>query len=319
MPMLIRKSVRSNNPTHIFVPSEVIHRLREFIQLSFSMKIDYNDDLPLRYCPPCVTSPVDGVIFETWEEHSHHWHPVSPLTCIPLALGKSKNKTFCVHTVHMQHRCSCVGYIIQRKKLKILAKYLSTDKRVAAQNIQTAKASGENVHYEHSQTIIAFLCDTSIEALSGEGPHIDQIFSSPVVMVECTYLHEDMLGEANKRGHITWGNSLSIIVQNALSNAKVTRETKCDNPTSETVNTTPDSYTVNTTPDSYTFILMHFSLRYKDEEIVDFFLTNSGMGEIRYCTNSRSKGDAQSRPLTAPHVILWLDSGIQELWFSNFI
>ena len=64
-----------------------------------------------------------------------------------------------------------------------------------------------------------------------------KIFYYPTIIVECTFLYDDDLQEATKRKHMHWLNLKSIIAKH------------------------PDNL----------FILIHFSLRYSDQDIEKFF------------------------------------------------
>jgi hypothetical protein len=54
-------------------------------------------------------------------------------------------------------------------------------------------------------------------------------------------------------------------------------------------------------------LLFHFSLRYKDADIVTFFTTPAECG----MTLSRAPPPGSKAP---PLIMLWLDSGVVQLW-----
>jgi hypothetical protein len=56
-----------------------------------------------------------------------------------------------------------------------------------------------------------------------------------------------------------------------------------------------------------TWLLFHFSLRYKDADIVTFFTTPAECG----MTLSRAPPPGSKAP---PLIMLWLDSGVVQLW-----
>ena len=82
------------------------------------------------------------------------------------------------------------------------------------------------------QYIFAYLTDTTHRVFNNEN-----IFKYSTIMVECTILEEDDKESAKKHMHIYWGDLLPIVKSH------------------------PENH----------FILIHISVRYSQEEIVDFF------------------------------------------------
>merc|ERR1712000_120042 len=103
MPMLARYS-REKSLTHIFCPRPVLHRLREFVQMSFAIKVDECNEVPDHYSSPprhtyaSSTRTMEGggsgaadeckAVYADWEETRRRWYPVEAGQCIPVALGK---------------------------------------------------------------------------------------------------------------------------------------------------------------------------------------------------------------------------------------
>lgn len=102
--------------------------------------------------------------------------------------------------------------------------------------------------------LFAYMCDTDIRGIE---QNAEKLKECPVIIVECTYLYESHLILAKKNHHMHW-NQLKLFI---LDNPKIT------------------------------FILIHFSLRYKDIQIMNFFKFHQITGNI----------------------ILWLDSKIVNL------
>ena len=80
----------------------------------------------------------------------------------------------------------------------------------------------------------AYICDCSISTIK---EYEAQIFTNPYIIIECTFLYNDEYQNAQDTKHIHWLDLKSYVEKY-----------------SETI-----------------FILIHFSLRYKDEEIRTFF------------------------------------------------
>jgi ribonuclease Z len=81
--------------------------------------------------------------------------------------------------------------------------------------------------------MFCYICDTSIAILST----YPQIFNYPIIIIECTFLYPDERENAVATKHIHWEELLPYVIQYS----------------------------------NIIFVLIHFSLRYKDAEILEFF------------------------------------------------
>jgi ribonuclease Z len=79
---------------------------------------------------------------------------------------------------------------------------------------------------------IVFVWDTKIEVFQNK-----EILEYPVVMVECTFFKEDELEVSKEKSHIHWNDLKPIVLEHP----------------------------------EIMFVLVHFSMRYKEQEIIDFF------------------------------------------------
>jgi ribonuclease BN (tRNA processing enzyme) len=385
LPMLYRLT-SAKSLVHIFTPALVINKLRQFVAMSFSIKVDDGSPIPEHYQPPIEYNAAvaySSPIFSPWEENTHRWHPVIPGLIVPLCLGKNGKKEIEVRTVKLYHTISTVGYIVSEKKSKLRPDLSHlTDKKLTQQRVMEARARGETVTVEFYQPLVAYLCDTTARVLynSSQGagaypvepidyPHATMnnnnsssgrsgggeggcchsseetqglkegnapaeageydeeetlrlIFSCPIVMIECTYLEESFAQEAERRGHVVWSFLQPILLQYFTSLSSFSP---------------PHGHSHSS------FVLMHFSLRYSDEDIIAFFmdpnrclLPNPSQsphrppfplsppldGPLPQDSNSgscSSKGDGDKDsdcPLPPPHLILWLDTGIVKLWYQ---
>jgi len=95
------------------------------------------------------------------------------------------------------------------------------------------KSEGTKITFEQEDPKFAYVCDTSIKVLEMNPTIIDY----PVIFIECTFILDDDLELAPKKKHIHWKELLPYVKQY------------------------PDK----------TFVLFHFSLRHKDDEIKQFF------------------------------------------------
>lgn len=332
-------------PTRVFAPASCMHRIRQFTQLSFAIKVDCDSDLPDMYCPPCeqplvprpfpvapklnssqsstlsdvsfneLSYPQDGqAIFDPWEEKVRRWHPVIGGLTLPLYFGKTHahQQPFIVQTATLSHgRCAAVGYILSEQRTRLRPDLVSSDPKAAVTNILAAKARGEAVDESYYSPIVSFVCDTSVAALTeGVGPQAELIMSSPVLILECSYLAADMEEEAQHRGHVVWSKLFPLVkdkmlrnrarkVQAAATAAAAASTTVVDGGTSGNTpdtassDTTSDTTSDSTTDDSndttgyidptapyFTLILIHFSLRYSDADILKFFLSETGFESV---------------------------------------
>ena len=65
-----------------------------------------------------------------------------------------------------------------------------------------------------------------------------------------------------------------------------------------------------------TWVLVHFSLRYKDQDILDFFYNSKKSGIILLKEEEEEENSRRRR--APPDLVLWLDSGPHELWIKSF-
>jgi hypothetical protein len=326
-----------------------MNRLRQFVSLSFSCKVDDGQPIPDRYQAPdlfdsslcSIFSTPPQPVFSPWEADSHRWHPVFPNQTIPLDLGKGGKKPILIQTVKLYHTISTVGYLVSEKKAKLRPDLVREEKREMNECVAAARARGEIVTVEIIQPLVAYLCDTTARVLYSrhEGgipypaeemsyPHatlgheggreegcchedhsslppppltreevereeeiLRRVLSAPVILIECTYLEETLCHEAERRGHVVWTFLRPIIAQHFSSSSS--------------------SLTGSPSPLHTTFVLMHFSLRYSDDEIVSFFLDSE-----RCRLPSPSQTPPSDQPDLPPHLILWLDTGIIKLWYQ---
>lgn len=283
LPMLLRHLRDGDPPTNILAPKPILHKLREFAQLSFSVKVDDGVELPDNYRPPPESERFsEQDVFVTDREK---WHAVRPDTERVLRVGKKFNIDISIQTLQLFHgRCSSVGYMLSVPatiKKKLRPDLIGSTKQETGANVKAAKARGDEINDSITvpeQPKLAFVLDTTIEALMPErSPTAHLIFQCPVIMIECSYLEDAKEQEAEKRGHVWWGGLLPFIRKEGLGK---------------------------------TWVLVHFSLRYNDQAILDFFNDPEA---------SRVHLMEDQDPSRPPDVVLWLDSGPKELWIDSFL
>lgn len=283
LPMLLRHMQEGDAPVHVLAPSSILYRLRQLAQLSWAVKVDDGEDLPEDYLPPSESERFAGGDNRVFEDKRRKWHAVVPNTGKILAVGRKGKTELSVHFLELFHgQCTSVGYLLSipsTEKMKLRAVHMGSNKQETATKVQQAKARGEEIN--ESVTIpeqhkLAFVLDTTVEALE-TAPTAQRILDCPVIMIECTYLENAKQAEAERRGHICWCGLLPFVQQNKTGGDR-------------------------------TWVLVHFSLRYNDDEIASFF---SSPEKSRIVLREPS-----DRP---PDLVLWLDAGPQELWIDYFL
>lgn len=110
-------------------------------------------------------------------------------------------------------------------------------KGLTGKEIVELKKSGIEITQTVITPILAYLCDTSCVALETN----PNLFTYKTVIVECTFLYPEHLENAQLTKHIHWDELKPYII----------------------------------THSKITFVLIHFSLQYKDAEIDEFFKKES--------------------------------------------
>lgn len=143
----------------------------------------------------------------------------------------SNNTKLRINIFNCTHDVPTVGYGISTKKQLLKEEFFSLKGNNKA--IVDLKKKGIEIVKTVYEPNIVFIWDTTITVLKNN----PLIFNYPVIMIECTFLYEDDFEQSITKKHIHW-ISLKPYVEN--------------NP-------------------SILFVLMHFSLRYTEQQIADFF------------------------------------------------
>jgi ribonuclease Z len=139
-----------------------------------------------------------------------------------------KKKPYTVEVIQCYHSVPCVGYGFSEKRMKLKDEY----KNLNGKDIQELRKKGVEVSSEVELPFFLFLGDTNKEILKNE-----DIKKYKTIMIECTFLYDDDLNQADKTFHIHWRHIEEYIIENK------------------------DIF----------FILFHFSQRYKKKDLIEFF------------------------------------------------
>jgi ribonuclease Z len=105
---------------------------------------------------------------------------------------------------------------------------------LSGREVKSLRENGVEITESKKHKRFAYICDTSIKVLTD----FPDILLYPIVFIECSFLYPDDLAQAETTKHIHWDQLLPFIISN--------RDTL--------------------------FVLMHFSLRYREEDILRFIL-----------------------------------------------
>lgn len=305
LPMLLRHSLSDGaGPMHILAPRSIMPRLVDFGQMSWAIKVDYARPLPPVYAS-APSSFVDDILSVTGGTpllgptynpetkglgNCKAWVPMDPGSSLSLMTGRKaasgKGLEIFIETMEMDHSTPTLGYLLAFDKQGLKPEFQvfgldgALDKRATGEAVRKAKSEGLEVTANQRVFVLGFLCDTRSSILWDPAKRaILQHYST--LMIECTYLDAndeeiDVEEEAERRGHVCWvgPKGLGSAIKSWYSSSSSTK----------------------------TWILMHFSLRYKDEEILEFFLD-----PLRCAMVLERTTDPQ------PLLLLWLDSGLISL------
>lgn len=136
-----------------------------------------------------------------------------------------------VEVFKCDHKIPTISYGFTETKQKLRAEYAS----LHGSQIAALRKAGTEITEAVPYKRFAYVCDTSI-AVFDENP---SLLTYPVIMIECTFLYPDELGNAAATQHIHWQQLEKHVVENP----------------------------------GIQFIVFHFSQRYRDAEINEFFNT----------------------------------------------
>lgn len=140
-----------------------------------------------------------------------------------------------IHVFQLEHTCPTRGYGLVGTKLKLKPEYAG----LGGQQIGALKKSGVEVSDVHEVPLVAYLTDTTISVFE----RYPEVFNYECIIVECTFLNpkhdaskDSKIGHLAKSDlrHVAWSDLRHIVR---------------DHP-------------------SVHWILIHFSMRYSDEEIL---------------------------------------------------
>ncbi|WP_330232267.1 MBL fold metallo-hydrolase [Nocardia sp. NBC_00508] len=151
-----------------------------------------------------------------------------------------------VRVVECEHKVPCVGYAVSEIGKALLPQYVELRRSLAEEGrgrefgriMAERRQKGDEVEHEVLRPLFAFLGDTHVSVFERN----PWLFAYPVVITECTFLHDSERERADRVGHTLWSRLRPVVEAH------------------------PENL----------FVLTHFSLRYSDHDVLDFFGREGG-------------------------------------------
>ena len=214
---------------------------------------DHSFQIPLMYSPsspapidiyvPNESLPYFDAYLTSAQLLNDHGHEKAYATCarrysLHGVLEKQiidLNDTYRVEIISCHHNIPCVGYAFYEKRKKLKSDY----SHLTGKQIQELRKQGVDVTEQLCVPLFAFLGDTTPDVFaSGSNSAQALLDKMPVIICECTFLEGE---QSNEKGHTHWNGLKPIIEQNP----------------------------------HITFVLIHFSIKYRPEELKSFFADQS--------------------------------------------
>jgi len=162
-----------------------------------------------------------------------------------------KNNDYLLETFNCDHGIPCVGFGLSNIKKKLKDEY----RELKGFEIKQLRDQGIDINNIIYEKMFVFMGDTTEKVFSDYPSILEQNNSYPYVIVECNFIHDDHIQAAKEKHHTHWINLKPFVKNN------------------------PNTM----------FILIHFSMRYKMDDIVKFFdnvIANDGIKNIHIWENS---------------------------------
>lgn len=174
----------------------------------------------------------DGELFQA-STHKRHWLQTHETHGIRAGDTVPLRRTvdFTAEAFHCDHQVPCLGYVFKVNSQKLKQEYVG---RKGAE-LKQLRESGVMITAPQSTPVFAFLGDTTAATLASEPQWLKE--GIPVVITECSFLYEDHREQSIKTKHTIWQDLEKVIRKWPKT----------------------------------TFVLTHFSLRYSDEAVRQFF------------------------------------------------
>ena len=209
-------SYKAPDKIQIYVPKGIEKHIKEFIESAYLLSSHtFPEEENIKREDLYLYNFYDLIIVEPEQE-------------IPILIKKNK---FNLEIFKCFHQVPCVGYGISETRKKLKEEYVG----LKGNEIGELRKKGVEINVEVKVKFLCYLGDTSKEIFEGE--QWERIVQYKNIIIECSFIRDSEIEQADKTFHIHWNHIEPII----------------------------DKYTNNT------FILIHFSQRYDNSELVEFF------------------------------------------------
>lgn len=148
-----------------------------------------------------------------------------------VSLDRIKASGMSAEAFACDHSIPCLGYVFRTTRQKLKAELRTTSQT----DIKGLRESGADITAPQTKPVFAFLGDTTTSVLASEPSWLRE--GIPVVITECSFLWEEHRAQAERTKHTLWSELEPVIRKFPKT----------------------------------TFVLIHFSLRYEEHDVRNFF------------------------------------------------
>lgn len=222
---------QTNKPIRIFVPLNSIENFQNMIKAC--MIVSLETFISNEICNNMTILGNEAVEKICNEIDDNKYSSQYPFLICGVTKGQLniviKNKKHIIDIFECDHTIDSLGFGITEITNKLKSEYVG----MSGKDIGNLKSNGVDIYDIIHHNKFCYLGDTFITVFNKN----NDIFKYKYVAIECTFIHDNEIEQANKTKHILWSSLKPYITKY-----------------------------INTT-----FILYHFSQRYKREEITEFF------------------------------------------------
>jgi ribonuclease Z len=208
-------SKQEDVPIQIYAPKEISGNLKSFIESAYMLSSHVD---------------IEELKIKREELYVHGYFKITPVSAGDIIDLVIKNKKLSVEIIQCVHSVPCVGFGFSEKRLKLKDEY----KSLSGKEIGELRKKGENINVEQTFPIFCFIGDTGRKIFEIEWERIKKY---KTIIIECTFIRDEDLPQADKTFHMHWNYIKDIVIEN------------------------PDNI----------FVLYHFSMRYGKSELTEFF------------------------------------------------